>query len=105
MNSPGVVRMMHAARKVGVTSVPLNYRLTPEEAAYIVDDCDAVAVYVDAEFAAHFAQVRRAHAEGAALADLRRRRARRTCSTSSALVTAASDAPPEVDRPAPAISP
>jgi fatty-acyl-CoA synthase/long-chain acyl-CoA synthetase len=58
MNSPGVVRMMHAARKAGVTSVPLNYRLTPEEAAYIVDDCDAVAVYADAEFAAHFAQVR-----------------------------------------------
>jgi len=58
MNSAGVVRMMHAARKAGVTSVPLNYRLTPEEAAYIVDDSDAVAVYADAEFAAHFAQVR-----------------------------------------------
>ena len=58
MNSPGVVRMMHGARKAGVTSVPLNYRLTPEEAAYIVDDSDAVAVYADAEFAAHFAQVR-----------------------------------------------
>ncbi len=57
-NSTGVVRMMHAARKAGVTSVPLNYRLTPEEAAYIVDDSDAVAVYADAEFAAHFAQVR-----------------------------------------------
>lgn len=57
MNSTGVMRMMHAARKAGVTSVPLNYRLTPEEAAYIVDDSDAVAVYADAEFAAHFAQV------------------------------------------------
>jgi fatty-acyl-CoA synthase/long-chain acyl-CoA synthetase len=40
-----------------VTSVPLNYRLTAEEAAYIVDDCDAVAVVADAEFAAHFAAV------------------------------------------------
>src|SRR5690606_23582718 len=58
MNSPGVVRMMHAARKAGVTSVPLNYRLTPEEAAYIVADCGAAAVYADAEFAAHFAKVR-----------------------------------------------
>lgn len=58
MNSLGVVRMMHAARKAGVTSVPLNYRLTPEEAAYIVDDSDAVAVYADADFAAHFEQVR-----------------------------------------------
>jgi acyl-CoA synthetase (AMP-forming)/AMP-acid ligase II len=58
MNSPGVVRMMHAARRIGVTSVPLNYRLTAEEAAYIVDDCDAAAVYADAEFAEHFARVR-----------------------------------------------
>lgn len=58
MNSPGVVRMMHAARKAGVTSVPLNYRLTAEEAAYIIDDCDAVAVYADADFAPLFAQVR-----------------------------------------------
>ena len=58
MNSPGVVRMMHAARKIGVTSVPLNYRLTAEEAAYIVDDCDAAAVYADADFAALFAAVR-----------------------------------------------
>jgi fatty-acyl-CoA synthase/long-chain acyl-CoA synthetase len=57
-NSPGVVRMMHAARKIGVTSVPLNYRLTAEEASYIVDDCDAVAVYTDAELAGLFAAVR-----------------------------------------------
>lgn len=58
MNSAGVLRMMHAARKAGVTSVPLNYRLTPEEAAYIVDDCGAAAVYADAEYAEHFARVR-----------------------------------------------
>jgi fatty-acyl-CoA synthase/long-chain acyl-CoA synthetase len=58
MNSLGVVRTMHGARRLGVTSVPLNYRLTPEEAAYIVDDCDAVAVCADAEFAAFFAAVR-----------------------------------------------
>jgi fatty-acyl-CoA synthase/long-chain acyl-CoA synthetase len=50
-NSIGVVTMMHAARKAGATAVPLNYRLTPEEAAYVVDNCDAAFVYVDAEFA------------------------------------------------------
>ena len=32
MNSVGVVLMMHAARKLGATAVPLNYGLTPEEA-------------------------------------------------------------------------
>jgi fatty-acyl-CoA synthase/long-chain acyl-CoA synthetase len=58
MNSLGVVRTMHGSRRLGVTSVPLNYRLTAEEAAYIVDDCDAVAVCTDAEFAAFFAAVK-----------------------------------------------
>jgi len=48
-NSIGVVRMMHAARKIGAAAVPLNYRLTAEEAAYVVDDCDARVVYADAE--------------------------------------------------------
>ena len=97
MNSPGVVRMMHAARKAGVTSVPLNYRLTPEEAAYIVDDSDAVAVYADAEFAAHFAQVRPHTPKvkhwltfgGAAPPDM---------VDVEALMASASDAPPDFDR-------
>ena len=98
MNSTGVVRMMHAARKAGRRpSVPLNYRLTPEEAAYIVDDSDAVAVYADAEFAAHFAQVRPHTPKvkhwfvygGAAPADM---------VDVDALVAAASDAPPDFDR-------
>jgi len=51
MNSIGIVSIMHAARKIGATAVPLNYRLTPEEAAYVVDHCDAAVVWVDAEFA------------------------------------------------------
>ncbi len=57
-NSPGVVRVMHAARKVGAVAVPLNYRLTPEEAQYVVDNSDAVMAYVDAEYAPLFAKIR-----------------------------------------------
>ncbi|HUG35728.1 MAG TPA: AMP-binding protein [Candidatus Limnocylindrales bacterium] len=57
-NSPGVVRAMHALVKIGATAVPLNYRLTPEEAAYVVDDSDAVLVYADAEQAHMFARIR-----------------------------------------------
>jgi acyl-CoA synthetase (AMP-forming)/AMP-acid ligase II len=57
-NSPGVVCASHARSKVGATTVPLNYRLTPEETAYIVDDSDAVLVYVDAEHADTFARIR-----------------------------------------------
>ncbi len=57
-NSPGVVTLVNAARKVGATAVPLNYRLSPEEAAYVTDHCDATIVYVDAEFAPLFEQIR-----------------------------------------------
>ena len=57
-NSLGLVRVMHAARKCGAIAVPLNYRLTPDEASYVVDNCDAVAVYADAEYAELFAKIR-----------------------------------------------
>jgi fatty-acyl-CoA synthase/long-chain acyl-CoA synthetase len=57
-NSIGVVVMVHAARKAAATAVPLNYRLTPEEATYVVDNSDAGVVYVDAEFAGLFETIR-----------------------------------------------
>src|SRR5579859_5529247 len=48
-NSLGIVSAMHAMSKLGAVQIPLNYRLTPEESAYIVDHSYAVLVYVDAE--------------------------------------------------------
>ncbi len=54
-NSPQVVAVMNATRKVGAVAVPLNYRLTVEEARYIVKHSDAVIAYVDAEYAHLFA--------------------------------------------------
>jgi acyl-CoA synthetase (AMP-forming)/AMP-acid ligase II len=57
-NSIGLVVMINAARKLGVTAVPLNYRLSDEEAAYVTDHSDATIVYVDAEFAAMFERIR-----------------------------------------------
>jgi long-chain acyl-CoA synthetase len=50
-NSPQVVAVISAARKLGAVAVPLNYRLTPAEARYIVTHSDACAAYVDAEYA------------------------------------------------------
>lgn len=50
-NSPWIVAMIAAARKAGVVAVPLNYRLTEEEAAYVVDNSDAVLAFVDADTA------------------------------------------------------
>ena len=57
-NSVGLVEVINAARKIGATAVPLNYRLSDEEAAYVVDHCDATVVYVDAEFAPLFRRIR-----------------------------------------------
>jgi len=57
-NSPEVVAVMSAARKIGAIAVPLNYRLTPEEAAYIIDHSDAEIAYVDYEHAPMFTALR-----------------------------------------------
>jgi fatty-acyl-CoA synthase/long-chain acyl-CoA synthetase len=57
-NSVGVVRLVSAARKLGITAVPLNYRLADDEAAYVVDHCDATIAYVDAESAPMFERIR-----------------------------------------------
>jgi acyl-CoA synthetase (AMP-forming)/AMP-acid ligase II len=57
-NSAALLAGSHAIRKVGAVGVPLNYRLTPEEAAYVIDNCDARVVYVAADYAPLIAQVR-----------------------------------------------
>ena len=57
-NSPEVVAVMNAARKIGAVAVPLNYRLTPEEALYVINHSDAEIVYVDSEHAPMFAALR-----------------------------------------------
>jgi acyl-CoA synthetase (AMP-forming)/AMP-acid ligase II len=57
MNSAEVVAISHACRKVGAVCVPMNYRLAPEEAAYVIDNCDAVVVCFDLEQAAQLEPV------------------------------------------------
>ena len=48
-NSPDVVAVMGATRKIGAVAVPLNYRLTPDEALYVINHSDAEIAYVDHE--------------------------------------------------------
>ena len=57
-NSPEVVAVMNATRKIGAVAVPLNYRLTPEEALYVINHSDAEVAYVDFEYAPMFATLR-----------------------------------------------
>ncbi|MEI7446631.1 MAG: AMP-binding protein [Burkholderiales bacterium] len=56
-NSPGVVRAIHGARKLGAVAVPVNYRLTADEAQFVLDDSDATLALVDAELAPLFASI------------------------------------------------
>jgi len=57
-NSPEVVAVVSASRKIGAVAVPLNYRLTPEEALYVINHSDAEVAYVDHEYAPMFAALR-----------------------------------------------
>src|SRR5260370_30648216 len=57
-NARQVVAGVNAARKAGAVAVPLNYRLTPEEALYVIGNSDASIAYVDAEYAPMFARLR-----------------------------------------------
>jgi acyl-CoA synthetase (AMP-forming)/AMP-acid ligase II len=57
-NSPGILAIMAATRKIGAVAVPLNYRLTPEEAVYVINHSDAEIAYVDDEYAPMFAALR-----------------------------------------------
>lgn len=57
-NSLGVVTFVNAARKAGAVAVPLNYRLSDDEALYVTDHCDATLVYVDAAYAPLFERIR-----------------------------------------------
>src|SRR5256885_6684903 len=40
-NAPEVVWFTHAARKLGLVSVPLNYRFTAPEMSYVIEDSGA----------------------------------------------------------------
>jgi fatty-acyl-CoA synthase/long-chain acyl-CoA synthetase len=57
-NSLEVVAINHAARKVGSVCVPMNYRLAPDEAQYVIENCDAVVVLLDIEQEAQLESIR-----------------------------------------------
>ena len=48
-NSAGVIAGVHAIRRVGGSGPASTTGLTPDEAAYVIDNSDAQIVYIDAE--------------------------------------------------------
>jgi long-chain acyl-CoA synthetase len=50
-NRPQFPEVIAAAQRTGIRLTPINWHLTAEEAAYILDDCEAKAFVADARFA------------------------------------------------------
>ncbi len=57
-NSLEVLVTIHAARKALLVAVPLSYRFTADEMAYVIDNSDATLIVIDAEQAPLLATVR-----------------------------------------------
>jgi fatty-acyl-CoA synthase/long-chain acyl-CoA synthetase len=57
-NSPGVIRAIHAIRKIGATAVPLSYRFTARESAHVAGHSGAIAALIDAEQVPLFSEIR-----------------------------------------------
>ena len=57
-NEPTLIETLFATTALGAVFVPLNWRLTPSELAYIVADCGAHVLVHAAEFAAPVALIR-----------------------------------------------
>ena len=46
-NRPEFIEVVFAAHRLGARLTTVNWHLAPEEAGYIIDDCDAVALFAD----------------------------------------------------------
>jgi len=57
-NTHYFIESLYATNKLGAVFVPMNYRLTPGDYEYILDDCDANTVIADYDFAHKIEEVR-----------------------------------------------
>jgi len=57
-NTHYFLETLYATNQIGVVNVPLNYRLTPEDYAYILEDSESVAVVADYDYAEKIEAVR-----------------------------------------------
>ena len=94
-NRPEFVEVVAACRAAGFRLTPVNWHLTADEAAYIVDDCEAKALVADARVAAIGAR-RARRAPACTVAARRRRRHRRVRAYDDALAAEVGD---DIDDP------
>ena len=57
-NTHYFIESLYATNKLGAVFVPMNYRLTPGDYSYILNDCDANTVIADYDFAHKVEEVR-----------------------------------------------
>ena len=57
-NTHYFLEVLYATNQIGVVNVPMNYRLTPEDYEYILNDCEANTVIADWAYAEKIQQVR-----------------------------------------------
>lgn len=57
-NTHYFIETLYAINQIGAVFVPMNYRLTPEDFEYILNDCEAGVVIADYEFADKIESVR-----------------------------------------------
>ena len=93
-NSLETIAVIHAARKAGLVAVPLSYRFTAEEMAYVIDNSDATLVVADADYAPLIASVRDEIPKVQALVGFCARSSARRCPTGFRRGTTSSPASP-----------
>ena len=57
-NTHYFLEVLYATNQIGVVNVPMNYRLTPEDYEYILNDSESVAVIADYDYAGKIQEVR-----------------------------------------------
>ncbi len=57
LNSPELLELLFACARIGAIVVPLNWRLTPAEHAYMIRDCGPMALLAEPEYHAHAAEL------------------------------------------------
>jgi fatty-acyl-CoA synthase len=57
LNSPELLDLLFACARIGAIIVPLNWRLTPAEHAYMMRDCGPMALLAEPEYQAHAAEL------------------------------------------------
>ena len=93
LNRTEFIESFLAANKLGAIAVPVNFRMTPPEIAFLVSDCDAKVVITESVLASVATAVRDLDAD-AGHGDRRRARPPKTASSATTTCSPRTVSPP-----------